>query len=137
MAARDNLAGTQFQQLPMFMTAGEIKDTVRPGDAEGYDSESDMWSAKTDESHVEGSSVDHSAPNRSGALSLADSVAREGVREPVGIFHEDDGPMLGDGHHRVATAYAQGPGRYVPVEHHESMRSGYGVPVFPSGVIVG
>ena len=47
--------------------------------------------------------------------SLYESIAREGVTEPVTLQDPD---TLWQGHHRVAAAYSIDPDMEIPVEHH-------------------
>ena len=66
----------------------------------------DMWSEKLDESK---------SGNREG---LHESIAKEGVLEPVKIKHDDGAEShIADGHHRVAAANDINPDMEVPVEH--------------------
>jgi uncharacterized ParB-like nuclease family protein len=64
---------------------------------------------------------------RADARKLTDSIARDGVREPVQLIHERriEGTVkwMGHGHHRVAAANdiskVTGQPKYVPVVHSE------------------
>jgi hypothetical protein len=133
MSAPDNIS---YDQLQMFMTARQLRTDLRPGDAldaERYGlssteaerrvAEANMWRDKIDESNVPGSSesahhTDHPNFDRSGD-SMVESVRRNGVQAPVGIFHGTSyGAMIGDGHHRIAAAFSVNPNMEVPVEHH-------------------
>lgn len=141
MSAADSMSSDQFDQLQMFMTARQLRTEVRPGDAldtERYGlshtegarrvAEARMWADKESENAVPGTSVSahhahHPHFDRSQGPSMEASVRREGVREPVGIFHGDSyGAMLGEGHHRVAAAFRVNPSMEVPVEHHADPR---------------
>ena len=105
----------QFRQLPMFMTAHELKTDVTPGDfkASHYgvpQNVNDMWSKKHRESTERG---------------LHDSIRKKGVSTPVDVWQYDDKPILADGHHRVATAHTISPNYLLPVEHTERQRGPY------------
>ena len=137
MSATDSMSSDQFDQLQMFMTARQLRTEVRPGDAldaERYGishteaarrvAEDRMWADKESENAVPGTSVSahhahHPHFDQSQGPSMDESVRREGVKSPVGIFHGTSyGAMLGEGHHRVATAFRANPDMLVPVEHH-------------------
>lgn len=79
--------------------ATEIVATVRDGDEHGWNHELVwLWTHQ---------------PDQMSAL-IAD-INENGVREPVVIAHEEGGPRMWDGHHRVAAALALGSS--VPVVH--------------------
>lgn len=112
MAASDHL---HPKQLSMFMPARELyKMNPNPADMMVSSSTStdptqrkkDMWAEKLDESK---------SGNREG---LHESIAKEGVLEPVKIKHDDGAEShIADGHHRVAAANDINPDMEVPVEH--------------------
>lgn len=100
--------GRQFQQLPMFMTAGELRNPrqTTPGDFTRLQGPAlvQAWDQKLSES----------------GFPMRQSIAQTGVSRPVVIQHnprESPLPILGDGHHRVASAYAHSHKALVPVEH--------------------
>lgn len=77
-------------------------------DSVAYDNETQMWDQKLSQSIDRG---------------VADSVAQEGVREPVTVGMERDGSVtMLDGHHRLATALAINPDMRVPVDFDDSYR---------------
>lgn len=131
MSAHHNLSGGQFQQLPMFMPAGELRDQVTPGDIKNTDPDhltklgihtsADFWDRKVSESRAPGTELGahrDGTPRDPTRPSLANSVAASGVREPVSVWHEEDGSRtLWDGHHRVASAHHADPSQLVPVQH--------------------
>lgn len=146
----------QFQQLPMFMRAGDMRqidggsvhfsgsemdqDDVYPYDtwerkrqeANAPDTATSEYGAHPDPRyHPKDSRYDTPQPG-----SLTESVARGGVKSPVGLNfvpaaypeeHPDevDGkgfllkPAISDGYHRVAAAAATNPDQLVPVKHAE------------------
>lgn len=113
----------QFAQLPMFMTARELRHETTPGDfvARKFgvpQSVEDMWDRKTRESE----SPRNDYWNDSNE-SLAALIRREGVKEPVWLTHERGmpRPTLSDGHHRVAAAHRINPNSLLPVEHSEGV----------------
>lgn len=112
-------------QLPMFLTAKEIKDNYYPlpGDfISATETREDLWKRKAQESR-EGSPGD--ARKKTTKETLADSIAREGVRNPVTLGMEPnrgmgaDKPFVYGGHHRVATAAQINPNMLVPVTNAE------------------
>lgn len=134
----NNLQPGQFQQLPMFMTVGELKQ-VRPNDfvsgavvnSVGMPRQSYLdrrWGEKLE-----------TTKNRAGRPeSLYDKVNREGVRDPIDIAHGEmvgGGSAIWDGHHRLAVVMDTKPddhlvpvvhqdrGNYHDINPHESLRS--------------
>ena len=104
-------ASTQFSQLDMWKPAHELLHGVTPGDADAGTDVSKMWNVRRAHNAM-GSLLkteDHVSP---------ESVAREGVKVPVVVYHPDGGkPVLQDGHHRAVAAYDHNPKTLVPVEH--------------------
>lgn len=117
MAARDNLNGTQF---PMFVRAGDLADPAQyhlPEDDDyGRERVERMKLANARRGRVD----NVWAPAAPGEPTFYDSVAAEGVREPVQIFHSRSGelPMVRNGQHRILTANHHNADGYVPVEWH-------------------
>jgi len=108
--------GPQFKQLPMFMTAHELRHGTVAQDAEAYEHPDIMWRDKTRRAQR----TDYHGWGR-----IRD--VESGVREPVKVDHRypDDvehPPVLFDGHHRVAAAYSHNPQALVPVEHSAQWR---------------
>lgn len=94
----------QFQQLPMFMPAGELYDSVKLMDQHGG-SRMRLMNKKTDEA---------------GSSGLLQDVARHGVHEPVELeWHGAKKPSLYEGHHRLAAALHANRATEVPVLHHD------------------
>ena len=150
MGASENIS---YDQLQMFMTARQLRTDLRPGDAldaERYGlsttetmrrvAEANMWADKESENAVPGTSVSahyahHENFDRSQGPSMDESVRREGVKSPVGIFHGVSyGAMIGEGHHRIAAAFKANPDMWVPVEHHADPQDASPA---PSGVYYG
>jgi hypothetical protein len=107
MSASDHLSSKQWEQLPMFMTAGDIKSKITysdDGDVGGK-----LWSRKLSESKRGG---------------LYRSIKAKGVKKPVELQRNLNrstftpvGYQLNDGHHRVAAAADIDPNMLVPVTH--------------------
>lgn len=124
----------QFTQLPMFMTAQELRHgmlhaDVNPGARQA--TQDAVWDRKLAESQISDPSGygSHAGPGRAD-VSLADAVRADGgVREPVKIMHGGTGRLgdryLKDGHHRVAVAYAAGGDTLVPVQHLDHINDSY------------
>lgn len=106
----------------MFMTARELHDDIAHGDASAYegsvpgmDRTTAMWEDKNNTSTRNG---------------LKKDIVERGVVEPVELGpsslwsgtpdKEVHGTMLINGHHRVASEFANNPDRYIPVVHHDS-----------------
>jgi len=98
--------GKQFEQLPMFMTAKELKNEVTPDDwRAGGPSLDSLWRRKAREAEKSG---------------LTESIRKDGVQEPVEVVHRGETHRyLVDGHHRVAAASKVGPKTLLPVRHSE------------------
>lgn len=107
--------GKQFQQLPMFMTAHEIKSQYRPWQADrravevpdpdiGHtyrmETDSELWDRKARE-----------APDHG----LTKTSVKHGIHTPVPLL---EGREVWDGHHRVAAAAVHTPDSLIPVEHY-------------------
>jgi hypothetical protein len=99
------LSNSQFEQLPMFMTAGELQK------------------------HELGDLIFHEGGPRSllnkkykqaQSSGLASKIEKSGVQEPVHLYHNvDRTKTLIDGHHRLAVALRMGKNTLLPVEHHD------------------
>jgi chorismate synthase len=122
-----NRSEGQWEQLPMFMRAGEIKSKVNASADPGGGDMEHLWKYKLREAKTGAIRNARYQPTRvrKGA-SLYDSIKREGVKKPVELIRNFDsisfrpaGYQLGDGHHRVAAAADIDPNMLVPVEHDE------------------
>lgn len=123
--------GSQFVQLPMFMRAGDLTD---PHKVVHADSSSDavkdrdvesLQFVKLGESKAPGTHEDTWDRGRAGP-SLHESIAAEGVKEPVTMTYDREdwrtqsGPrrlMLNDGHHRAFAAADINPDMEIPVTY--------------------
>lgn len=125
----------QFQQLPMFVPAGRLRD-VGDNDAAAHfnGGESDFddvypydtWERKRQEANGPDTAdrghggARHNTPQPG---SMTEHVAAHGVREPVVLHHygsdpgEEHKPVMMDGYHRTAAAHAVNPATEVPVQH--------------------
>jgi hypothetical protein len=123
MSSSDRL---NHQQLAMFMPAGELRDTIS-GEGAGLGGKEDIIAENLLESHEPVESLRYSTLPGQYDKSLYESVRDEGVQEPVTVIlpvgAPDLGPdgsmVLGDGHHRVASASTIDPSMEVPVRYHE------------------
>lgn len=100
MAAEDNLS---HRQLAMFMTARELHKLPMM-DEPGYHSKQQMIKEKLAESKHSG---------------LHASIEKNGVKQPVAVFNDDEGQYLWDGHHRVVSAKKINPNMILPVVHYD------------------
>jgi ParB-like nuclease domain len=93
----------QFEQLPMFMTAKELGKT-HMGDLIFHEGGSrSLLNKKYKQSEASG---------------LASDIQKNGIQQPVSIFHDDNGnKTLIDGHHRLSVAKKMGPNTLIPVQH--------------------
>lgn len=105
------LNGAQFEQLPMFMSAREIHDHIPPGDLiNAGDTPEDLYARKLRQAKTY-------RYNDDGGKTLHESIAVEGVKEPVTIWSHHGFLRLGEGHHRVAVGMGTDPDRLLPVTH--------------------
>lgn len=118
--------GRQFEQLPMFMTARELRHGVESSDFLGKGSD-EQWNDKASRATRTSSGADDNS-------TLAEHIAKHGVMQPVAVYHSSTvagSKWLQNGHHRVATAYSQNPDSLIPVRHVED--SNYGDVDFDEG----
>lgn len=94
----------------MFMTASELHEGTRYGDANPSQSNDSLVAEKQGQNLTPG-------------YGLAADVEKHGVQKPVYLDHYPEAfggkPYLVQGHHRVAAAYYHDPDSYVPVEHYD------------------
>lgn len=113
-------------QLPMFLTAQEIKDNFQPlpGDYINSETTPELWKRKAQEGSA-GSPAD--ARKATTKETLRDSIAKNGVVNPVTLgMNTHPGytaPFVFGGHHRVATAAEVNPNMLIPVTNAESFHS--------------
>lgn len=109
-----NLSEALFHgQLPMFMTAGEIKQHFDPryGDRYGRgisETEGKFWGRKLQEA----------TRRKTEDGTLRKSIREKGVQEPVALDlpSRRSKPEIIEGHHRVAVAAKDAPNAMLPVE---------------------
>jgi hypothetical protein len=100
-------------QLPMFMTAGEVKQhySVHGEEMENHNVKDDyeLWNKKSKESHMR-----FGKPK-----SRYEIFKKEGVKHPVEIGYSQEYPegYIGEGHHRIASMEKIDPKRLMSVEH--------------------
>jgi hypothetical protein len=122
-------ASKQFEQLPMFMSAHEIRHQYQALDADreeheyddptdnDYENDHELFNRKYDEAEND---YDHE-PNEH--RSLKDAVLKDGVRNPISLQADakkvglDGKPEILGGHHRVAVMYEHKPNNLMPVAH--------------------
>ena len=112
--------GKQFEQLPMFMSAHEIRGQYQASDRErienedgDLESDNEFYSRKYDEANFDWGD---------GQGTHADHILRHGVSEPIALEYSPTGgrrrPQVIDGHHRIAVMHEERPHDLMPVEHH-------------------
>lgn len=104
----------QFSQLPMFMSAREIKSQYDPwhGDFEDdYETSDELWDRKYQEATL------------GKEPTLDKQVLREGVKRPVALevvdpwWNGNKKPEIMGGHHRIEVMSRHRPDALMPVEH--------------------
>lgn len=104
--------GNQFYQLDMWKPAHELIHNTIPGDSNPGDNIPKLWNAKRSANIIGKMLKEKNAV-------YPESVAKEGVREPVRVYHPNaTDTILQDGHHRAVAAYDHNPQTLVPVDHH-------------------
>lgn len=119
MAAHHAL-GTQFEQLPMFMTGTDLKGTITSSADQGIPGNTgetldQMWDRKASESaypagaHYPPGGDAHHHPLYGGgrveSAGLMDSIRQHGYNgEPVTLYADHGVRQVMDAHHRIASA---------------------------------
>jgi len=103
--------GTQFEQLPMFMKPSEIMDTRDNWDEVEHETGFGRTEITSDPEVVWDKKLQSAK-----ASGLADSIKKEGVKNPVTLSKD----FVMNGHHRVISAYHYAPDKWVPVRHMEN-----------------
>ena len=114
----------QYEQLRMFMPAGELRD-VTPSDfgpdaagPGGSNRVGEGWARKLEESKRGGYfRRHHFDPHHGNSKSLYDAVKKEGVVQPVEILNRYAEDTIYEGHHRIAASADIDPTMEVPVIH--------------------
>jgi hypothetical protein len=127
-------AGQQFRQLPMFMSAREIRNQYQAIDGDRSDTHPlrphprpenfDKW-IENDDQLFNRKYEESWAPNRkvSSGRTLGDDILKHGVENPVSlqVDLEKTGsakkPEILGGHHRLAVMGVHKPDELMPVEH--------------------
>ena len=128
--------GAQFRQLPMFMSAHEIRSQYQGLDDDRHDgtgedfleTDEELFARKSDESreYPHDGSERYSDGGDPDMPSLYEHVSKHGVENPISLQadHSRKGllgkPEILGGHHRVAVMYEQRPRALMPVEHFEN-----------------
>lgn len=103
------------QQLAMFLPAHEIAKMPMT-DAHRGESNQEVLARK-----LASAKADKWEPSKG----MYESIKKIGVQEPVEIIHSDKGQMLGEGHHRIASAMDVNPNMLIPVEHKNPQEKGW------------
>ena len=116
-----NLSAQQWEQLPMFMKAGEVKEKINYSPDPHRDIEH-LWDYNLHEAKTGAIRNARYLPTRARkGASLYDSIKREGVKKPVELIpnpsYKKSGVHLAEGHHRVAAAADINPDMLIPVQH--------------------
>lgn len=115
----------QFQQLPMFMSAHEIKATHAPHDRlhvptsmkeHRPETDNEVWDRKVEEAWV--------APGR-GDRSLRQVIHDNDGRQsrPMSLNPTAKPPTVIGGHHRIAVMDEEFPDTLMPVVHHTDIKA--------------
>ena len=117
------IKGKGGEQLKMFMSVGELKQT-RPNDFVSGAVASSVGMPR--QSYLDrrwGEKLEITKSRAGRPESLYDKVKREGVRDPIDIAHGEmvgGGSAIWDGHHRMAVVMDTRPDDYlVPVVHQD------------------
>lgn len=127
-------ASPQFHQLPMFMSAREIRDQYQALDGDRHHAVPDFGSGipldkgtpETDDELFDRKAEEADSRRAPDGDYLYDSIAKHGVLSPVLLRAPGGGtgslgkPEILGGHHRVAVMHDIRPDELMPVEHYES-----------------
>lgn len=112
------------RQLAMFIPAKDlITATPNEGDFEwdnrgDLETEDQLWGRKLKESQNRHWNVARGHKTLWEGQGLHESIASEGVREPVRIMHVGNDVSVLQGHHRIAAAHDVDPEMLIPVVHY-------------------
>ena len=104
-------------QLAMFIPAHELVDSGKYDSVDlGKGVRAPDWQHKLDEAH----SLQR-AEKYGNSQPLVESVRKTGIERPInlGLYNRNYPPEIGNGHHRIISAYAIDPKSEVPVIHHD------------------
>lgn len=105
-----------YQQLAMFMPAHEIAKLPMM-DAHRGEPNTEVLARKLK------SAKEDTWEESKG---MYESIKKIGVQQPVDIIHDSKrGPMLGEGHHRIASAMDVNPDMLIPVTHKNPSELGW------------
>ena len=130
------MASPQFRQLPMFMSAHEIRQQYQGLDSDRHDgtgedfleTDEELFARKSDESqeYPHDGSERYSDGGDPSMPSLYEHVSKHGVENPISLQadHSRTGllgkPEVFGGHHRLAVMSRIRPHALMPVEHFEN-----------------
>lgn len=103
------------QQLAMFLPAHEIAKMPML-DAHRGENNEEVLARK-----LKSAKEDKWEPSKG----MYESIKKIGVQQPVDIIHNEKDTMLGEGHHRIASAMDVNPNMLIPVEHKEPTELGW------------
>jgi len=128
-------ASPQFHQLPMFMSAREIKSQYQPLDADrlsvNADGHAEAFGVKGPFSLMESDYQLYARKLRESGGDLERDIMANGVTNPI-LLEDGTDPNGGGwhgrmqivgGHHRVAVMLRRAPDQLMPVEHHKNLRA--------------
>jgi len=116
------LSGPQFEQLPMFMTAKEIKskysphpdDYLHPDDnADKEETDRELWDRKLRQSSLKNKKF------LTEGKTLRAHIRDHGVQKPVTL--DPDTKTVMGGHHRIAVAAKEWPKDFIPVVYSDKI----------------
>lgn len=120
-------AGQQFRQLPMFMSAREIRQDYQALDGDRDEIIDEFNERIEDDPDLFARKYKEASQYPSGLTNpLAGDILRHGVKNPISL--QEDHTVTGSrkkpeilgGHHRVAVMERHKPDTLMPVEHFES-----------------
>jgi hypothetical protein len=105
-----------YQQLAMYLPAKEIA---------GY-SMMDAHRGESNQEVLARKLASAKADTWEDSKGMHESIKKIGVQNPVDIIHDPKhGPMLGEGHHRIASAMDANPNMLIPVTNKEPHEMGW------------
>lgn len=128
-------ASPQFKQLPMFMSAREIRSQYQALDGDrlavNADGQPEAYRVHGPFSAVENDDQLYARKLRESGGDLGRDIKANGVTDPI-LLEDGSDPNGGGsqgrmqvigGHHRVAVMLDHAPDQLMPVEHHRNLRA--------------
>jgi hypothetical protein len=115
-----SIKGGGGEQLKMFMTPIEISGYVESYNDYGKNPEYGKANPQPPDETFDDMDSEYTSDKEFDSVEsgMDASIAADGVKKPVGIYHyPDSGPLFVSGHHRLLSQSRRDPNRLMPVLH--------------------